>query len=102
VARCPPELLDDLTGVFAAIRAWPGVVEKTRGVFYVRRTPFLHFHQTAAGVRRADVKGEAGWISIELPRPLSAARQRRFLRTLRTQFGRRPAARLNTRAARTP
>lgn len=102
MAHCPPELLDDLAGVFAAIRAWPGVVEKTPGVFYVRRMPFLHFHRTAAGLRRADVKGEAGWTSFELPRPLSAARQRRFLRALRAHFGRSPAARLSTRAGRTP
>jgi hypothetical protein len=102
VAHCSPELLDDLVGVFAEIRTWPGVVEKTRGVFYVRRAPFLHFHRTAAGGRRADVKGDAGWTSFELPRPLSSARQRRFLRALRAHFAGSPRARLSTRGARTP
>jgi hypothetical protein len=87
VARCPPELLDDLAGLFAAIRTWPGVVEKTRGVFYVRRAPFLHFHRTADGRRRADVKGGAGWTPFDLPRPLSATRQRAFLRALRAHYG---------------
>jgi hypothetical protein len=102
VAHCPPELLDDLAGVFAEIRPWPGVVEKSRGVFYVRREPFLHFHRTSDGGRRADVKGESGWISLRLPRPLSTARQRRLLRMLRSHYGRAAAAPLSTRAARRP
>ena len=102
MAHCPPELLDDLAGLLAEIGTWPGIVEKSRGVFYVRRAPFLHFHRTADGGRRADIKGESGWTSLELPRPLSAARQRRFLRTLRSHYGRSQAARLSTRGARTP
>jgi hypothetical protein len=101
VAHCPPELLDDLASVFAEVRTWPGVVEKTRGVFSLRRAPFLHFHRTADGGRRADVKSTAGWISLDLPRPLSAAWQRRFLRALRAVHGRRRPGRLSTRAART-
>lgn len=102
MAHCPPELLDDLAGVFAEIGTWPGIVEKTRGVFYVRRAPFLHFHRTADGGRRADVKSDAGWVSFELPRPLSVARRRGFVRALRAHFDRSQRARLSTRAARRP
>jgi hypothetical protein len=85
MAHCPPALLDDLGALFAEVRSWPGVIEKTRGVFYLRRGPFLHFHRQADGRRRADVKGRAGWIPFDLPRPISATRQRAFLRALRRQ-----------------
>ena len=30
IAHCPPELLDDLGALFAELRGWPGVIEKTR------------------------------------------------------------------------
>jgi hypothetical protein len=86
VAHCPPELLDDLRGLFAEVRRWSGVTEKSPGVFAVRRAPFLHFHRQADGRRRADLKGRRGWIPLELPHPLSATRQRAFLRELRRQY----------------
>jgi hypothetical protein len=79
VAHCPPELLDDI--------AWAGVVERKPGVFYVRRQPFLHFHLVDGGHRRADVKGRTTWVQIDLPRPVSAARRRAFLRELRIRYG---------------
>jgi hypothetical protein len=87
VAHCPPELLDDLADLLAAVRAWAGVIEKPPGVFYVRRQPFLHFHLVEGGRRRADVKGRSGWVQIDLPRPLSATRRRAFLRELRLRHG---------------
>ncbi len=87
MAHCPPELLDDLDDLLSEVRAWTGVIEKTSGVFYVRRQPFLHFHLVDGGRRRADVKGRAGWVQIDLPRPLSAERRRAFLRELRLRHG---------------
>jgi len=86
MAHCPPALLDDIAEVVAAGRAWAGVVEKKPAVFYLRRQPFLHFHLFDGARRRADVKGPAGWIEIDLPRPLSATRRRRFLRELRLRY----------------
>jgi hypothetical protein len=86
VARCPSELLDDIAEVLAEVRAWTGIVEKKPGVFYLRRRPFLHFHLEAGGARRADVKGRAGWIPIDLPRPISATRRRAFLGELRSRY----------------
>ena len=83
MAHCPPELLADLADLFAELRALTGVVEKKPGVFYVRRQPFLHFHLGEGGRRQADIKGRAGWGRHDLPRPLSAARRRAFLRELR-------------------
>jgi hypothetical protein len=49
VAHCPPDLLDDLAEVFALLGTWAGVVQKTPGVFYLRREPFLHFHLLKGG-----------------------------------------------------
>ncbi len=89
MAHCPPELLDDLADLLAEVRTWGGVIEKSPGVFYMRRQPFLHFHLVAGGRRRADVKGRANWVSLDLPRPVTAARRRAFLRELRIRYGER-------------
>ena len=87
MAHCPPELLDDLAYVLAEVRTWAGVVEKKPGVFYVRGQPFLHFHLLAGARRCADVKVRADWLRTDLPRPLSAAGRRVFLRDLRRRHG---------------
>ena len=84
--HCPPDLLDDLAGLLTEVRAWPDVVEKSAGVFYVRKQPFLHFHLLQGRHRRADVKGRTEWSQLELPRPISAANRRRFLRELRRRY----------------
>ena len=86
MAHCPPELLRDVADVFAEVRAWAGIVEKKPAVFYLRRQPFLHFHLVEGARRRADVKGRDGWIQIDLPRPLSPAKRRGFLRELRMRY----------------
>jgi hypothetical protein len=83
VAHCPPELLDDLAPLLAELRTWARVVEKSPGVFYVGREPFLHFHLLAGDRRRADVKGRTSWVEVDLPRPASATRRRALLRELR-------------------
>jgi hypothetical protein len=93
VAHCPPEALEDLADLLAELRTWTGVVEKKPNVFYVRREPFLHFHLVDGGRRRADIKGgQAGWTQLDLPRPLSAARRRAFLRDLRMRHGEKLSA----------
>ena len=84
--HCPPDQLDDLADVLAEVRAWPGIVEKTHGIFYLRRQPFLHFHLVEGRRRRADVKGRAGWVQLDLPRPVSATGRRAFLRELRHRY----------------
>jgi hypothetical protein len=83
VAYCPPELLDDVADVLAEVRAWPDVVEKKHNVFYLRRQPFLHFHLLSDGRRRADLRGPAGWVQVDIPRPISTARRRVLLRAAR-------------------
>jgi hypothetical protein len=86
VAHCPPELLNDVADVIAEVRGWPDVVERKPGVFYARRRPFLHFHLFEGVRRRADVRGRSAWISIDLPRPVTATKRRELLRELRRQY----------------
>ncbi|WP_329633339.1 hypothetical protein [Phenylobacterium sp.] len=44
-----------------ALRALPGLKEKSRGVFYRRSKSFLHFHEDPTGLF-ADVRGpDGGW-----------------------------------------
>jgi hypothetical protein len=87
VAYCPPELLDDLADVLAEVRTWSGVSERRPGVLSVRGWPFLHFHLLAGGRRRADIKGRADWVQLDLPRPLTAARRRVLVQALRKCHG---------------
>ena len=100
MAHCPTELLDDVADVVAAVRTWTGVVERKPGVLYVRRQPFLHFHLLEGERRRADVRGRAGWVQIDLPQPLSATRRRGFLRELRRRYDEKCADARRTRAMR--
>ena len=93
MAYCPPEMLDDLADLLAAVRTWTGVVEKKPGVFYVGRQPFLHFHLLAGGRRRADIKGAAAWVQLDLPRPISPAGRRALVRELRRRYAEKAAPR---------
>ncbi|HZO38738.1 MAG TPA: hypothetical protein VFE97_05935 [Methylomirabilota bacterium] len=86
MAHCPPEMLADLVAVLAEVRGWAGVREDKPGVFYVRRQPFLHFHLMKGGTRRGDIKGSRGWISLDLPRPISATRRQALRRELLGQY----------------
>lgn len=47
--------LDELDTLLTALRAVPGLVEKSRGVFYRRSRAFLHFHEDPTGLY-ADVR----------------------------------------------
>ena len=89
MAHCPPALLDDVADVLDEVRGWAGVAERKPGVFYASRLPFLHFHLAADGRRRADIKGRAGWTTLELPRPASANRLWAFRRELRRRYAER-------------
>jgi len=86
MAHCPPEMLADLVAVLAEVRGWAGVREDKPGIFYVRRQPFLHFHLMKDGTRCGDIKGSRGWISLDLPRPISATRRQALRRELRRQY----------------
>jgi hypothetical protein len=53
--------LRDLRDALAEIRALPGVSERRPGVFWLRRTAFLHFH-TTGDFRRAHAKIGTAWV----------------------------------------
>ena len=51
--------LDVLEPLLVALRAVPGLVEKSRGVFYRKGRAFLHFHEDPKGLF-ADVRDATG------------------------------------------
>jgi hypothetical protein len=52
--------LDKLEPLLERIRAFTGLREKTRGVFYYKSQAFLHFHEEIDAVY-ADVKVDGSW-----------------------------------------
>jgi hypothetical protein len=55
VRHAGAQALDELKPFLERLRAIPGLVEKTRGVFYVRSKAFVHFHEDPSGLH-ADVR----------------------------------------------
>jgi hypothetical protein len=55
VRHATSEALDELEPLLAELRRVPGLVERTRGVFYRRSKAFLHFHEDVSGLH-ADVR----------------------------------------------
>ena len=54
-----PGALDALEPLLAELRALPGLVEKSRGVFYRGSRAFLHFHEDPRGLF-ADLRDAEG------------------------------------------
>jgi hypothetical protein len=76
------EDLLDLEDVLREIRKLPGISERSHGVFYLKRLPFLHFH-TKDGNRWADVKVGTSWgPEIPLPFQCGSRAKRRFLKAV--------------------
>jgi hypothetical protein len=51
--------LDRLKTLLERLRNLP-IREKSRGIFYLRSRPFLHFHEDATGIF-ADLRGNDAW-----------------------------------------
>jgi len=51
--------LDDVEPLLGDLRALPGLVERSRGVFYRKSKAFLHFHEDPAGLF-ADIRDASG------------------------------------------
>src|SRR5262245_65763635 len=84
MGHCPPDRLGDLAPELDVIRGWPAVQERSAGVFYVKRTPFLHFHMDREGARWADAReGETWRQRIAVPVGAAEASGRPFLRVVR-------------------
>lgn len=79
MGHCPYEQLKDLETVLDEIRALKGVQEVKPGIFYIKRKPFLHFHEKA-GERWADARSGASWgPQINIPFNASKKEQTNFL-----------------------
>lgn len=75
VRHARSEALDELEEVLSDVRKLPGLIEKSRGVFYRGSRAFLHFHEDATGLY-ADVRiGD----DFARHRVQSAAERRAFL-----------------------
>jgi len=80
-----PNHLRDLRDALREIRALPGLSEPRPGVFWLRRTPFLHFH-TTGDFRRAHAKVGRTW-GPEIVLPFGASRKIRaaFVKEIRAR-----------------
>jgi hypothetical protein len=78
--------LDDLRDALAQIRSLPGLTERAPGVFWLRRTPFMHFHTTRPP-RRVHAKVGPTW-GREIVLPLGASRAARaaFVKEIRKRY----------------
>ena len=54
--------------------------------FFLTRYSEVHTGLVDGERRRADVKGRTGWTSLDLPRPISAAKRRAFLKLLGARY----------------
>ena len=61
MARASGETLQQLQSLLNELRKIPDLTETKPGIFYVKRLPMLHFHETESGIA-ADLK-------CVLPRP---------------------------------
>jgi hypothetical protein len=86
VGHASREDLLDLEDIFCELRKLPGISERSHGVFYFKRVPFLHFHTKDAD-RWADVKVGASW-GPEIPIPFQSGprAKRRFLKIVTGRY----------------
>jgi len=81
-----PNDLHDLRDALRKIRALPGLSEPRPGVFWLRRTPFLHFH-TTGDFRRAHAKAGRTWgPEIVLPFGASPGIRAAFVKEIRARY----------------
>ena len=86
MGHCPFEKLADLGDVLEVVRGWPGIKEKTPGVFYFKSIPFLHFHEKD-GVRWADARAGENWgESIGIDFGATKAQRTAFQKEVRRRF----------------
>ncbi len=67
-----PDALDGLEPLLDEIRVIPGLVERSRGVFYKKSKAFLHFHEDPAGVH-ADIRRDAQFARYRVETPAERA-----------------------------
>lgn len=80
-----PAALDALEPLLTALRALPGLKERSRGTFYRKARAFLHFHEDPKGLF-ADLRDAAGVDFERLDVTEDAARER-LLALVRERLG---------------
>lgn len=75
-------VLDALEPLLKKLRQIDALSEKKHGVFYRRRSAFLHFHEDAAGFF-ADLRLETGWRRLPVT---TAAERNELLRLVAAEF----------------
>ena len=86
MGHCAFEKLADLNAVLNVVRSWPGIKEKSPGVFYLKSTPFLHFHEKD-GARWADAKDGKAWgAQIDIPFNATKAMRDQFQKEVRRRY----------------
>lgn len=76
------ETIDRLKRLLRSLRAIPGLIEKSPGIFYRRSSAFLHFHEDPAGIF-ADIKLGDDWQRM----PVNSSRdQTALLKAARAEF----------------
>jgi hypothetical protein len=83
VRHATPTALDKLEPLLARLRELDGLVEKKRGVFYVRSKAFLHFHEDPSGLY-ADVRLSSDFERLRVESP---AEQDEFLSAIKQSIG---------------
>jgi hypothetical protein len=63
VRHARAQALDELEPFLERLRAVPGLVEKSRGVFYLGSKAFLHFHEDPSGLH-ADVRLGSDFVRV--------------------------------------
>jgi hypothetical protein len=85
MAHCPIDQLQDLTSELDQMRSWPAMRERSPGVFYLKSTPFLHFH-LKDGQRWADLRQGKDWERLDLPVGAKAPARRTFLAAVAARY----------------
>ena len=79
--------VDEVEDILEGLRQLPELTEVKPAVFYVKRTPFLHFHESAT-TRGVDVRDGKDWGErIELPvGRVSKTASAKFLREVKRRL----------------
>jgi hypothetical protein len=85
VRHARPEDLDRLGDLLVQLRTLPGLVEKTRGVFYFRSRSFLHFPEDPKGMF-ADIREAGGGNDFDRIDVTEAAGQRALVELARARL----------------
>lgn len=70
--------LIDLIEELEIIRSFEGIKEKKPGIFYLKSSSFLHFHDSD-GKRWADVKLKSGWKKVDIDFSASLSQRKKFI-----------------------